>query len=172
MKYVLLFFISLSVKADFEVIKPDFSHKKINLTIIQAYPDSWQTYKLVNHNSRVMTLVCRNNRVYGNNTLPFIEYRNFYNEIAARFTFPSNKVCLDLGEFIENIHMGISQSNPLEILLTRKNLQVARIIYPNIDPLDDTGDISDLFPKKKIILTYPYKNKDHDINELDVQELN
>jgi hypothetical protein len=167
MKYLILFLFSITAKANFEVVKPDFSHKKLLLNIIRAYPDSWETYKLVNHNSREMTLVCAKNRVYDNNSLPFIEYRNFHNEIAARFTLPSNEVCLNLGKFVENIHMGISEKNPFLITLSRSNMQVERIVYPNIDPLDDTGDINDLLPKKRIIITYPKK-----LNNISKIELN
>jgi hypothetical protein len=155
MRFLILFLISFAAKADFEVIKTDFSSKKIFLNIIRAYPSSWETYTLINQNSREMTLVCSENRVYDNNPLPFIEYRNFYNEAAARFTLPSNEICLNLGRFIEQSHMGIDEESPFLITLSRNNMQVERIIYPNIDPLDDRGDINDLLPKRRTIITYP-----------------
>ena len=60
-----------------------------------------------------------------------------------------------MGKFIENIHMGISEKNPFLITLDRNKLQVERIVYPNIDPFDDEGDINDLFPKKRITISYP-----------------
>lgn len=152
MKYFLLL-ISFNALA-LEVIRPDYDHKDITLNIVRAYPDSWETYTLVHNNSREMLLVCAKNRIYDNNPMPYIQYRNFYNVKAAKFILPSDKVCKELGRFIEQAHMAIDEDNGFKIVLSRKNMQVKQIIYPNIDPLADDGDMKDLFPKGKIILKH------------------
>ena len=153
MKFFFFSLLTLNAYA-LDVIKPDCSHKKITLNIVQAYPGSWETYTLVNSNSRHMTLVCGKNRVYDDNPLPFIQYRNFYNVKAAKFILPSDKVCKDLGRFIEQSHMAIDESQGFKIVLSRKTMQVEQIFYPDIDPLSDNGDFEDLFLKKRIILSH------------------
>jgi hypothetical protein len=157
MKSLLLGLLSFNALA-LDVIKPDYSHKKITLNIVQAYPGSWETYTLVNSNSRHMTLVCGMNRIYDNNPLPYIQYRNFYNVKAAKFVLPSDKVCKDLGRFIEQSHMAIDESQGFKIVLSRKTMEVEEIFYPDIDPLSDDGDFEDLFLKKRIILTHEGNN--------------
>lgn len=153
MKLLLLLLVSYNSYA-LEVIRPDYSHKKIVLNIVRAYPDSWETYTLVHNNSREMLLVCAKNRVYGDNPLPFLQYRNFYNAKAAKFVLPSDKVCKELGRFIEQAHMAIDENNGFKIILSRSNMQVEQIVYPNLDPLADDGKMEDLFPKGRIILTH------------------
>lgn len=137
-----------------EVIKPDYSDKKIYLNIIRVVPDSFETYTLTNSNLREMQLVCAENRVYENNKLAFIEYRNFYDEKAARFTISHNSVCKDLARFIEQAHFAVTEEKPIKFILSRKTMEVATLIYPDIDPLADDGDVNDLLPKKnfRIIL--------------------
>lgn len=162
MKYLLLL-ISFKAAA-LEVIRPDYSHKEITLNIVRAYPDSWETYTLVHNNSREMQLVCANNRIYDNNPMPYIQYRNFYNVKAAKFIIPSNKVCKEMGRFIEQAHMAISEDNGFKIILSRSNMQVKRIIYPNIDPLADDGKMEDLSPKGRLILR-------HDKDKVEVKKI-
>lgn len=152
MKYLLLLF-SFNAFA-LEVIKPDYTHKDIELNIIRAYPDSWETYTLVHSNSRQMLLVCAQNRVYDDNPMPYIEYRNFYNIKAAKFILPSDKVCKELGQFIEQAHMAIDEDNYFKIIISRKTMSVQKIIYPKVDPLADNGEMEDLLPKGQIVIKY------------------
>ncbi|MBA2405061.1 MAG: hypothetical protein H0V66_09850 [Bdellovibrionales bacterium] len=142
---ILLSFSALSAQA-LEVVK--FEGKKtIELRIVRAEPESFETYSLINHNGREMILVCANNRVYDNNAKAFIECRNYYNEIAGNFTLESNQACLDLGKFIENVHSAISEEHPFVITLSTKNVKVEKILYPKVDPYTDTGEVKDLLPK-------------------------
>lgn len=153
MKFLFFAFISFNAYA-LEVIKPDYSHKKLVLNIVRAYPDSWETYTLVHNNSREMLLVCAKNRIYDDNPLPYIQYRNFYNVKAAKFILPSNKVCKDMGRFIEQAHMAIDEENGFKIVLSRKTMEVEQVVYPRLDPLADDGKMKDLFPKGRIIMTH------------------
>lgn len=157
MKFILLLIISFSVFADLEVVKPDYSNKKLTLKIVRAYPSSWETFTLVNSNSRHMTLVCANNRIYDNNKLAYIEYRNFFNEKAGEFTIESNQVCLEMGKFIEAGHMGIDEETPFLIELSRRGNSVSKITYPKIDIFSDTGELKDLLPKDVIKVKYSDK---------------
>ncbi|MBY0415806.1 MAG: hypothetical protein K2Q18_16660 [Bdellovibrionales bacterium] len=137
------------------VIKP-VTQEKIILRIVRAIPDSFEAYSMTNHNGREMMLVCANNRVYDNNLKPIIEYRNFYNEIAGNFTIESNAVCLDMAKFIESAHYGIDEQRPFVITLNTKTMSVEKIVYPKIDPMSDSGDVKDLFPKKEVrVFTRP-----------------
>lgn len=132
-----------------EVIRPEFGGK-IELKIVRAEPDSFETYTLMNHNGREMTLVCANNRVYDHNPKAFIEYRNFYNVIAGNFEISSDRVCKEMGRFIEAAQYGISEEKPFIITLDKKNLKVEKIVYPKIDQFDDQGNVDDLLPKAPI----------------------
>lgn len=73
---ILLFCLSFFQAHALTVVKFE-SQKTIQLKIVRAEPDSFGTYALINHNGREMTLVCAQNRVYDDNRLAFIEYRNF-----------------------------------------------------------------------------------------------
>lgn len=126
------------------------SNRKIELKIVRADPDSWGTYNLLNHNGREMILVCANNRIYDDNKKAFIEYKNYYQEVVANFTIEDDKVCRDMGKFIENVHSAISVSKPFLVTLNSMNLKVDKIIYPKIDPFADEGDEKDLLPKKRV----------------------
>lgn len=163
MRILLLILVSFNGYA-LEVVKPDYTHKDITLNIVRAYPDSWETYTLVHNNSREMLLVCAENRIFDNNPLPYIQYRNFYNVKAAKFVIPSNEVCKEMGRFIEQAHMAIDEENGFKIVLSRENMQVKKIVYPRIDPLADDGEMKDLFPKGRIILT-------HDGNKVEVKKI-
>ena len=132
-----------------EVIKPVFK-EKIVLTIVRAIPDSFEAYSLTNINGREMILVCANNRVYDNNPTAMIEYRNFYNEVAGNFKIESNKICKEMGKFIEAAHYGIDEQRPFVITLNTSTMSVEKIVYPKINPMSDRGDVSDLLPKKEI----------------------
>jgi hypothetical protein len=147
MAFLILF--SLIEVYALEVIKFE-PRKIIELRIIRAEPDSFETYSLMNFNGREMTLVCANNITYDKNAKAFIEYRNFYNEIAGRFEIEDNKACLELGRFIENVHSAISEEHPFVITLSTKDLQVRKLVYPKVDPFTDVGEIKDLLPKPKI----------------------
>ena len=167
MKFILLSLFSLCAFADLEVIKPDYSHKKITLKIIRAYPGGLGTYTLINHNSREMSLVCAGNRFYGDNPKPVIEYRNFYNERVADFTIASNKVCFEMGKFIEAGHMAIDEETPFIIELDRKKASVTKIVYPKIDVLSDTGEMKDLMPKSTIRIKVEEKKvKDKEVEQV------
>lgn len=141
---VILFWLltTFSVSA-LEVIRPEYD-QDIILRIIAVEPDSFETYLLTHHNGRVMTLVCARNVVYDNNPKAFIEYRNFYNEIAGNFTIENDKACKDLGRFIESSQYGVSREKPFLITLNRKTGQVSKIIYPKIDPFADEGNEEDM----------------------------
>ncbi len=132
-----------------EVIKPVYK-EKIILRIVRAIPDSFEAYSLTNHNGREMMLVCAKNRVYDNNPKAMIEYRNFYNERAGNFTIESDVICKDMGRFIEQAHYGIDEQRPFIIHLDTTKMSVEKIVYPRIDPMSDSGDEKDLYPKKEI----------------------
>lgn len=146
MKY-LSFLLFLNTAFALEVIMPVID-RKIELRIIRADPDSFQTYSLMNHNGREMMLVCAGNRVYDHNAKAFIEYRNYYNEIAGNFTIEDNQVCLDMGRAIETTAAGITEDRPFLITLRTKGLKVEKIVYPNLDPYIDEGTHKDLLPKE------------------------
>lgn len=147
--FLLIILAFLSRANALEVIRYE-SKKKIELKIIRAEPDSWATYSLMNHNGREMILVCANNRVYDDNKKAFIEYRNFYQEVVAHFTLENNKVCLEMGKYIENVHSAISEDRPFLISLNTHSLKVEKIIYPKIDPFADEGNVEDLLPRKPV----------------------
>lgn len=153
--YLLILFSLLNAHA-MEVVKYE-SNRQIELKIVRAEPDSFGTYALMNHNGREMILVCANNIVYDNNSKAFIEYRNYYNEIAGNFILETNKACEEMGKFIENIHSAISEEHPFIIQLSTKTLKVEKIVYPQIDPFSDDGDVKDLLPKKPIFVNSPKK---------------
>lgn len=136
---ILFWLLSVFNVSALEVVRPVYD-KDIILRIVAVEPDSFETYLLTNHNGRVMTLVCARNVVYDNNPKAFIEYRNFFNEIAGNFTIENDKACKDLGRFIETSQYGVSQERPFLITLNRKTGQVSKVIYPKIDPLADEGD--------------------------------
>lgn len=125
------------------------SKKIIELKIVRAEPDSFGTYSLINHNGREMTLVCAKNRVYDDNPRAFVEYRNFYQEIVARFEISENKVCEEMGRYIESVHSAISWEKPFLITLHTNTLKVEKIIYPQVDPFADEGKIDELLPPHK-----------------------
>ena len=154
-----IFFILLMISHSFalEVVKPLFQDK-LHLRIIRAEPDSFETYSLINHNGREMTLVCAHNRVYDNNPRPLIKYRNFFGEEVADFQLESDEVCRDMGKFIESASFGIDERRPFLITLSTKNQNVEKIEYPNINPYADDGNIDDLLPKERIFI----KAKDKD----------
>ena len=153
--YLLILFSLLNAHA-MEVVKYE-SNRQIELKIVRAEPDSFGTYALMNHNGREMVLVCANNVVYDKNPKAFIEYRNYYNEIAGNFTLETNKTCEEMGTFIENIHSAISEEHPFIIQLSTKTLKVEKIVYPQIDTFSDDGDAKDLLPKKPIFVNSPKK---------------
>jgi hypothetical protein len=133
-----------------EVIKPKFKVKRV-IKVIRAIPDSFETYSLTQSNGREMVLICASNRVYDNNKKAMIEYRNFYNEIAGYFIIENNSVCKSMAKFIESTHYAIDEENPFIISLNTNSMKVEKIVYPQIDPFSNTGNIKDLFPKKKVI---------------------
>lgn len=137
-----------------EVIYPDFKDE-INLTIVRARPDGLNTYSLTNINSRKMDLACDNNRFDKENDKSFIRYRNFYNVEVADFIIPDRRACHRLKDFIEAVHYGIDIDSPIKIKLSRKSKRVTHIIYPNLDPFADYGDVMDLFKKPDIIMKIP-----------------
>jgi hypothetical protein len=143
--WILLFFSLLNAHA-LEVIK-HVKHRKIQLRIVRAEPDSFETYSLMNHNGREMILICANNYFWDHNPKAMIEYRNYYNEIAGYFTIEDNKVCKDIGKTLETSSMGIDKEHPFLIDLDTKSLKVSKIVYPNVDPFIDEGDMKDLMLK-------------------------
>ena len=79
-----------------------------------------------------MTLVCAENRFYENNKDAFIEYRNFYNEPAGRFTIESNIICKDMATFIDRAHAAVDDERPFIITLNKKTMSVEKIVYPKM----------------------------------------
>ena len=144
-----LLIISIDVQS-IEVVKHGFK-EKIILKIVRVIPDGFEEYSLSNHNGREMTLVCANNRFHGSNPKAFILYRNFYNEPAGNFIIENNEVCKDMAKFIEQAHSAVDESRPFIITLNKKLKIVEKIIYPNVDPLADDGNINDLFLKKEVL---------------------
>lgn len=147
--FMLLVVLGSASAHSLEVVKPVFK-EKIVLKIVRAIPDSFEAYSMTNHNGREMMLVCAKNRVYDNNPKAFIEYRNFYNERAGNFSIESNVICKDMARFIEQAHYGIDEQRPFVITLDTKKMTVEKIVYPRIDPMSDSGDEKDLYPKKEI----------------------
>lgn len=145
---ILLLLLSFLKAHALEIVKFE-SAKKLELRIVRVDTESFETYSLINHNGREMILVCANNRIYDNNSKAFIEYRNYYNEIAGNFTLENNQACLELGKFIENMHSAVSEEHPFVITLNTKNLKVEKIMYPRIDPFTDKAIIKN--PKKKLL---------------------
>jgi hypothetical protein len=141
---ILFWFIQTAIAL--EVIRPEYTDD-IVLKIIRAEPESFETYALTHVNGRVMTLVCAGNRVYDNNPKAFIEYRNYFNELAGNFTLENDRACREMGKFIEQAHFAVDESRPFLITLNRKKGQVSKIIYPKFDPLADEGDWQDLMVK-------------------------
>ena len=134
-----------------EVVKPHFE-RKIELKIVRAEPDSFETSTLLNHNGREMTLICAKNRVYDHNPKAMIRYRNFFGEEVGDFTMEDNKVCTDMSRFIESSRSGIGPDHPFLITLNPNTQKIERITYPNIDPYLDKGDLTDLFHKDGIYM--------------------
>lgn len=131
-----------------EVIKPSFD-SKLSLKIIRVMPESFDSYSLVNENGIEMTLVCAENTYYGKNKQAFIEYKNYYNERAGNFNFKNNSACLDLANFIKSAHAAVDEQRFFQIELNRQEMQVKKIIYPNVDEYILQGDEKDLLPKKE-----------------------
>jgi hypothetical protein len=136
--------------------EPKFKERRV-IKVIRAIPDSFETYSLTQSNGREMVLICASNRVYDNNKKAMLEYRNFYNEIAGYFIIDNNSVCKNMAKFIESTHYAIDEENPFIISLNMKAMRVEKIVYPQIDPFSNTGNMNDLFPKKKVIqFSKPY----------------
>ena len=152
MRVLIIIFIGLDVVYALEVIKTDFHRGDIVLNIVRVVPDSFESYILTNHNGREMLLVCANNRAFDSKKYAFIRYRNFYNVIAYDFKIDRNEVCLDMAKFIELTQFAVDEERPFTITLDRKDKRVTKIIYPDIDPMADSGDYSDLFPKERILI--------------------
>lgn len=144
----LLMLASLSAFA-MEVVKPEYN-KTIELKIVRAEPESFETYSLMNHNGREMILICAKNKVYDENPKAMIEYRNYYNVVVGYFTLEDNEVCKDMGRFIEGGSFGISESKPFLITLNPKTQKVDKIVYPKINIYDDEGTFEDLLPKAPV----------------------
>lgn len=131
-----------------EVVKPSFN-SKINLKIIRVMPESFDTYSLVNENGIEMTLVCADNTYYGKNKQAFIEYKNYYNERVGNFTFKNNSACLDFANFIKGAHAAVDEERFFQIELSKQEMQVKKITYPNVDEYITKGEQRDLLPKKE-----------------------
>lgn len=156
--YLLLLLTVLSAHA-LEVVKPEYN-KTIELKIVRAEPESFETYSLINHNGREMILICAGNKVYDENPKAMIEYRNYYNVIVGYFTLEDNNVCKDMGRFIEAGSFGISEAKPFLITLNPKSQKVDKIVYPKINIYDDEGTFEDLLPKAPVFLKEKKKELD------------
>ena len=141
-----------------EVVKPEFN-KIIELKIVKAEPESFETYALTNHNGREMTLICAKNRIYDENPKAMIEYRNYYNVVVGYFTIEENEVCKDMARFIEASSSGISEAKPFLISLNPKSQKVDKIVYPKINIYDDEGTFEDLLPKRPVFIKEKEKEK-------------
>lgn len=154
MIFILLLFSFNLYAQKLEVIKPEFNDK-IELIIIRAKPDEFSRYTLTHINSRNMDLTCKGRILRGEEEHAHLLYRNFYNEPVAHFKIDDNRACAQLGRFIETVHYGIDEENPLRIILSRKHKKVVKIIYPNLDPYADHGDVMDLFKKPPVLIKLP-----------------
>jgi len=154
MKYALLCFLSFSAHA-LEVIQPESNRKYLDLNIIRVEVASFGAYNLTNDNLIEMELVCADNVVYDYNKTAILRYRNYYNLPVYDFIIESNEACLNMGKFIESTFMAVDEERPFKIRLNIKSGKVEQIVYPNIDPFSDDGEIEDLLPKKRLF--YPLK---------------
>lgn len=158
MKFLLLSLITIKAFA-LEVIRHDFYQGDIELKIVQVQPYDFETMKLINENHREMRLVCAHNRAYDSNEHPFILFRNYYGVNFYRFSFPSQKLCQELYDYLMHTHLGIDEDDPLKITLSKKDFSVKRIIYPTVDPFAMDGDWKDFLPKDKVKIV-PDEKKD------------
>lgn len=163
-------FMFSSVTFGMEVVKHVID-RTIELRIVRAEPDSFETYTLMNHNGREMLLVCAENRIYDNNPKAFIQYRNYFNEIAGEFTLADNNACLEMGKFIERSSFGVSESHPFVIRLSTKSMKVERIVYPKLDPFMDRGTHKDLLPKRPIFIPDDEANEDANSHRRSIPEV-
>jgi ribosomal protein S12 methylthiotransferase accessory factor YcaO len=148
MRFFLLLLILFSSNAfAIEVIKPQFG-KKLNLKITRVETDSFGTYLFVSEDLTELTLVCANNQVYDYNKRAFFEFRNYYREVAGRFSIEENKVCTELGQFIESVQAGVTEEKPFYLFLNREAMKVEKIIYPRLDPLLQNNDIAPINIKR------------------------
>lgn len=166
MKFLVLILLNMKSYA-LEVIRHDFYQGDIELRIVQVQPYDFETMKLINENHREMRLVCAYNRAYDSNDQPFILFRNYYGVNFYRFTFPSQKLCQELYDYLMHTHLGIDEEDPLRITLSKKDFSVKRIVYPSVDPFAMDGDWKDFLPKDKVKVTPDHKN-----NELKIEILN
>lgn len=159
MNFLILILISTSAFANgIEVIKPE-GRKYVDLKIIRVEVDSFDTYLLTNENLIEMSLVCKGNVVYDYNKTAILRYKNFYNLPVYDFKIPHNKICKDMGMFIEAAHMAVDEERPFKIRLNVKTGYVAQIEYPAIDEYSPDGEIEDLLPKRKLILVSDGRDK-------------
>ncbi len=155
---LLIFTTKILAKEGIEVIRPVYKNI-LELKIVRAEVDSFETYLLKNYNGREMNLVCANNLVYKNRQA-FIIYRNFYGETVNRFVIEDNRVCYDMAKFIESSSFGVDEDRPFLISLSKSDLKVRKITYPKIDPYADSGIELDLLPKKDIPVRFKKKKTD------------
>ncbi len=146
--FTLIFLTQVFASGGTEVIRPVYKNI-LKLKIVRVEVDSFETYLLKNYNGREMTLVCANNLIYKNRQA-FIIYRNFYGETVNRFTIEDNRICYDLAKFIESSSFGVDEDRPFLITLSKNDLKVRKITYPNIDPYAESGIELDLLPKEDI----------------------
>lgn len=154
MKWLLLLVPMLSIGQELIVEKPDFNSGALTLKIVRAYPESFETYLLTNSNGRDVRMVCANNRAYDNNPVPFLRYQNFYGE-RVDFALNSEKVCREMGRYIELVQAAVDEDNPFWIQIDKRLGSVSKIEYPNLDPYAESGDVQDLLPKKRIRIFKP-----------------
>ena len=169
MYWIYLFFLIRPTHA-LEIIKPDFHTGTIHLKIIRSIPDSFQSYTLIHQNAREMDLTCSHNKIFDNNPQPLLRYRNFYNTGYIDFILPNEQACQDLVKFIELAHFGIDEQHPLLIDLDKRTKEVSKIIYPNIDPYLDQGDLNHLLPKKRVFINTNNSSPNSDYSNLTTKE--
>lgn len=133
---LITFLFSRSIYAQ-EVIPPSKEFPdKIWLKIVQVIPGTADSLELINHNLKMMTLICAHNPIFAS-TESTITYTNYMNIEAMKFKFEEDRYCFDLKVYLTMTFEMISEREPLYIQLSRSEGKVTKIVYPNIDPLED-----------------------------------
>jgi|GEM_PF-4039480 len=152
-----LFILSYSVFA-LEVVK--FKRiQPIKLTFIRANIGTFGTWTLTNTKGVEMELVCAKNKYFDNSSHAFLEYKNFYRQVAGKFQITPNSVCKELYQYFKKVYGVISQENPFTFELDPQKKTVYKITYPKIDEFANDGFLEDLLPRKVVHPNFKLKRK-------------
>ena len=133
-----------------EVVPPQKSFPdEIWLKVIQVIPGTADSLELINHNLKMMTLICAHNPIFATKEST-ITYTNYMNIEAMKFKFDEDQHCFNLKEYLTMTFEMITEQEPLFIKLKRSTGKVTKIVYPNIDPLEDGRLRFDLPKEEKL----------------------